>query len=94
MRPNMDAYDALPPDVREAVGDCLAPWSVEMIAGWVAAGWNEQHIVAELERMDREEHARSVVTGVVPAVHRHADLGYALKAKRTRGPPAIRSRTK
>jgi hypothetical protein len=78
----MDAYDALPPAVRAAVGSCLAPWSVEMIAGWVAAGWSEQRILDELARLERQQHLGAVAAGVVPAVP--GGNGFLLTAKRAR----------
>jgi hypothetical protein len=65
MKPRMDLYDKLPSEVREAMGDALAPWSAEYLYKQIQSGRSVKSVVDEIQTLDREQHRNAKMMGVV-----------------------------
>jgi hypothetical protein len=52
----MRAYDALPPELRQALANLIEDWSAHWVAkGLLRKGHSAEWVLAMLERWDREE---------------------------------------
>jgi len=53
-------YDSLPPKVREALQNALAPWKPEFVASQLKL-WGETTVIAQIVEWDREQNIFSTM---------------------------------
>lgn len=74
----MDLYDKLPLEVKQALWDALAPWSVAYVYDQLQ-GRSVSSVIAEINRMDQEQHRNAKMAGVVP----DAPKGFKIRPRRS-----------
>lgn len=78
--PRMDLYDKLPAEVRRALGEALAPISVEYLYSLMQRGTTANGLINEIKKIDAEQHHGAVMYGVVPS----AKGGFVTVARRVK----------